>query len=157
MPYRIPSSTKLFTLPTAPFLFLLVVVLCLSVNLLWCQMCTFYCSLMKKRCTLLSKGTDVHIQQHIYQRDLHLCLQLYYYGKVIVELGKTQTRNLTVLMVLVIWPSSTLEFLFFWFQLNSLSNLFLKFGKFLVLYLGCGCMKFQNIDDFTSSLSYAHE
>ena len=157
MPYRIPSSTKLFTLATAPFLFLLVVVLCLSVNLLWCHMCTFYCSLMKKRCTLLSKGTDVHIQQHIYQRDLHLCLQLYYYGKVIVELEKTQTRNLTVLMVLVIWPSSTLEFLFFWFQLNSLSNLFLKFGKFLVLYLGCGCMKFQNIDDFTSSLSYAHE
>ena len=25
----------------------------------------------------------------------------------------------------------------------SLSNLFLKFGKFLVLYLGCGCMTFN--------------
>ena len=25
----------------------------------------------------------------------------------------------------------------FWFQLMSLSNLFLKFGTFMVLYLGC--------------------
>ena len=31
----------------------------------------------------------------------------------------------------------------FWFQLVSLSNLFLKFGKFLLLYLGYGCMTFN--------------
>ena len=31
----------------------------------------------------------------------------------------------------------------FWFQLMSLSNLFLKFVKFLVLYLGCGFMNFN--------------
>ena len=30
----------------------------------------------------------------------------------------------------------------FWFEL-SLSSLFLKFGKFPVLYLGCGCMTFN--------------
>ena len=32
-----------------------------STNLLRCQMCTFYCSLRKKRCTLLPDGTDLHI------------------------------------------------------------------------------------------------
>ena len=102
MPYSIPISTKNLTLATAPFLFILVVVLCLPVNLLCCQMCTFYCPLRKKRCTLLPEGTDVPIQQYIYQKDLNLCLSLYCYGKVIVELEKTQTRNLTVFMVLVI-------------------------------------------------------
>ena len=35
----------------------------------------------------------VHIQQHIHQKDLILCLPLYYYGKVIAELQKTQARN----------------------------------------------------------------
>ena len=88
MSYSIPSSTKIPTLTTAPFLFILVGVLCLSVNLLWCQVCTFYCPLRIKRCTLLPKGTDVHIKQRIHQKDLNLCLPLYYYGKVIVELEK---------------------------------------------------------------------
>ena len=78
-------------------------------SLLWCQMCTFYFSLRKKRCTLLPESRDVHIQQHIYQKDLNLCLPLY---KVIVELGKTQTRNSTVFMLLIIWSNSTLKFLF---------------------------------------------
>ena len=85
MPYSIPSSAKILTLSTTPFLFVLVGVLYLSVNLLWCQVCTFYCPLKKKNYTLLPEGTDVHIQQHIRQKDLNLCLLLYYYGKVIVE------------------------------------------------------------------------
>ena len=78
-----------------------------SMNLLWCQVCIFYCSLSKKRGTLLPEGTDIHIQQHIHQKDLNFCLKLYYYArlgcyiitmqsKVIVELAKTQTRNSTV-------------------------------------------------------------
>ena len=69
MPYSIPSSTKILTLATAPFLFILVGVLCLSVNLLWCQVCTFYCPLRKKRYIVLPEGKDVHIQ-HNHQRDL---------------------------------------------------------------------------------------
>ena len=94
MPYSIPSSTKILTLPIAPFLFILLGVFCLSVNLLWCQVCTFYCPL------ILPEGIYVHIQYHIHQKDFNLCLSLYYYGKVTVELEKTQTRNLTVFMVL---------------------------------------------------------
>ena len=40
-----------------------------SVNLLCCQMCTFYSPLRKKICTLPPDGTDVHIWQHIHQKD----------------------------------------------------------------------------------------
>ena len=37
MPYSIPSSTKILTLTTAPFLFVLVSVRCLSVSLSVCE------------------------------------------------------------------------------------------------------------------------
>ena len=100
MPYSIPSSTKIRSLATAPFYFFNWRPL--SMNLLWCQVCTFYCSLRKKRCTLLPEGKYVHIQQYIQQKYMNLCLPLYYYGKVIAELEKTQTRTLTVFMVLVL-------------------------------------------------------
>ena len=41
----------------------------------------------------------------------------------------------------------------FWFQWMSLGNFFLiKFWKFLVLYLGCGCMSF----DFTIQMTSSH-
>ena len=104
MPYSIPSSTKILTLATAtaPFSFILVGILCLSVNLLWCQVCTFYCPLKKKRCTLFPEGTDIHNQQHIHQKYLNLCLPLDYYAKIDFKLEKTRTSNLTVSMVLVI-------------------------------------------------------
>ena len=87
MPYSIPSSTTILTLATESLLFILIGVLCLSVNLQWCQVCTFYCPFRKKWCTVLPEGTDKHIQQHIHQKDLNLCLPLYYYGKVIILLN----------------------------------------------------------------------
>ena len=93
MRYSIPSSTKMLTLALVQFLFILVCVLCLSVGLLWCQVCTFCCPLRKKKCTRHPEGKDVHIQQQIQQKDLNLCLPIYYYGKVIVELEKPQTIN----------------------------------------------------------------
>ena len=103
MPYSIPSSTKILTFAAATFLFILVGVFCLCVNFLWCQVCTFYCPLRKKRCTLLLlEGKDIHIQQYIHQEDFKLCLPLYYHGKVIPELEKAQTRNLTLFTLLVI-------------------------------------------------------
>ena len=52
------------------------------------------------RCTLLHEGTDVHIQKHNHQKDLNLCMTLYYYAKVTAKLGKTQTRNSTLLWCL---------------------------------------------------------
>ena len=53
-------------------------------------MCTFYCPRRKKRCT------GVHIQQLVHKKDVNFAALLpYYYGKVIVELEKTQARNST--------------------------------------------------------------
>ena len=43
--------------------------------------------------TLLPEVTDVHIKQHNHQKDLNLCLSLYYYRKVIVELEKKNTNK----------------------------------------------------------------
>ena len=40
-----------------------------SGNFLYCQICKSYCPLRKKRRTLLPEGTDVHIWQHIHQKD----------------------------------------------------------------------------------------
>ena len=48
-------------------------------------------SLRKKR-HILPADTEVHIQLHIHQKYLNLCLTLYYYAKVIVELEKKQTN-----------------------------------------------------------------
>ena len=87
-------------------------------------------------------GTDVHIQQHIHQKDLYL----YRYCSV----KKNKNKKLNCVMILIITSSSTLQFIFFLFvflfQWMSLINLSLiKFWKFLVIYLGCGCVIF----DFT--------
>ena len=43
-------------------------------NLLWCQVCTFYYPLRKKRFIILPEGNDAQIQQHIHQKDLNLFL-----------------------------------------------------------------------------------
>ena len=89
MPYNITCSTKISNFGNITiFLFQLIC----SVNSLWCQVCTFYCPLRKKRCTFLPEGTDVHIQKHIYEKDLNLFLPLFYYTKVIVELQKHRQR-----------------------------------------------------------------
>ena len=88
MPYRITCSTKILTLEIAPFLLILVYFSFLCE--LWSQVCTFYCRLRKKRWTFLLEGTDVHIQQHIYQNVLNLYLSLHYYAEVIVELEKNK-------------------------------------------------------------------
>ena len=68
-------------------------------NLLWCQVCKFYC-LTGKRGTILPEEADVHIQQPIRQKDLNLYLASFDCAKVIDELEKTQTKNSAVLWCL---------------------------------------------------------
>ena len=103
-----------------------------------------------------SEGTDAHIQQNIHQKDLDFCLPLYFYAKVIVELEKTQTRNSTVLyMVLIIRPSSTLKSQFV-FGFNECSILvissLLRFENFwCYINLGCGCMT-----DYMKQMTLSH-
>ena len=114
MSYSIPSSTKILNLTTAPFLFILVSAL---------SVCKFamvpgvYILLypLEEEVHSSSWGHG-HIQQHNHQKDLNPCLSLYYYGKVIVELEKN--TSLTVFTVFVIWPSSTLKFLFVFISVN---------------------------------------
>ena len=88
----IPSSTKILTLTTAPFCFILVDALSVfefptvpGVYILLCP--------RKNKYTLFPDGTDILIQKHNHQKDLHHCLLLYYYGKVIAELEKTATKE----------------------------------------------------------------
>ena len=81
--------------------YLFQLVPCLSVNLLWCQECIF----------------DIHIQQQNHQTDLNSCLSLYWQDHCWIG-KKTQTRNLTVFMVVAIWPSSPLKYLFVFYSVN---------------------------------------
>ena len=82
-----------------------------SINFLWCQMSRFYCPL-KRRDTFLPEGIDVHIQQHIHQKDLNLCLTSYDYVKVIDELEKNTNKKFSCVMVFIIRRSSTFQFIF---------------------------------------------
>ena len=89
----ITCSTKILTLAIAAHFFILVGVIC-------------ECAMVLGAYILLSppipEGTYVHILQHIHQKELNLCQLLYYYGKVIAEIEKAQTRNSTVFMMLTI-------------------------------------------------------
>ena len=90
--FSIPSTTKIFTLTTATFLFILVGAL---------SVCEFaivpgvyiYCAPGKKRYTLLLESTDIHIQQHNHRKDLNPSLPLYYYGKVIITELENNTNK----------------------------------------------------------------
>ena len=74
------------------YLFQLVSTVCLWICC--CQQCTFYCPLRKNRCTLIPDGTDIHIKQHIHQKDLNHCLPLYYYGNGIADLEKKHKQGI---------------------------------------------------------------
>ena len=67
MPYRIICFTRILTLAIASFLFILVDVVC---EFAIVPGVYILLSLQEKEvhCTILLKGTDVQIQQHIYQR-----------------------------------------------------------------------------------------
>ena len=73
MPYTITWSTKILTLVIAPFLFILIDMLCKFAMVPDVTILLFskllYCSL-KKRYTLFSERADVHILQHIHQKKI---------------------------------------------------------------------------------------
>ena len=117
-------------------------------------MCTFYCPLRKKRCTLPGGHKCTHSAAHLLKRFKSLSPTiLLWQGHCWLEKAK-QTNNEFNFVYgacnLTKWhfeiPISV------WCQLMSLSNLFLKFGKFLVWYLGCGCMT----SNFTVQMTLRH-
>ena len=97
MPYSITCSTKILTLATAPILFISAGILCEFDMVPGVYMVLspheeeVHSSSCRHRCTHSSKRFKT-------LSAITLC----YYGKVIVELEKTQTRNSTVFMVLII-------------------------------------------------------
>ena len=100
MPYSIICFTKILTLAIAPFLFILVDILC---EFAIVPVVYILLSPQEEENTVLPEGTDAHIQEQIHQKDLHLFLPLFYYAKLIVELENTNKElNCVMLMVLVI-------------------------------------------------------
>ena len=94
MSYNITCSTKILTLTIAP-----------SFNFKWSSLWICYCP----RCVRFTApsgrvGALFFLRRQMYtfgrtfiKKDLNLCLPLNYYAKIIVELGKIQKRNSTVL------------------------------------------------------------
>ena len=95
MSQSITCSIKIFILAIAPFLLILVDFLCEFAMVL----CVYILLSPQEEEVHYSHEckTDVHIQQHIHQKDLNLFLTSYGYSKVIDKLEKTQTRNSAVL------------------------------------------------------------
>ena len=109
MPYSIPSPTKILIYfgNTTIFLYFSWHPLC---QWIWYGARSVYFTVYPG-----GKGRlfFLHIQLHGYQKDLNPCPWLYYYGKAIVELQKsTKNKKDKLFMVLLVWPSSSLKFLF---------------------------------------------
>ena len=94
----------------------------------WHPLCLWICYGVRSVHFTVSTGRKgtlffLHIELHNHQNNLNRCLWLYYYGKVIAELEKKhkQQKINKLFIVLVIWPSCTLKFLYlcFWFQIMS--------------------------------------
>ena len=120
-------------------------------NWLWCQVCTFHCPLGKKRYIILPEGRDVHIQQHIHQKDLNLCLTSYDCGKIIDELEK-HNKEFSCVKVFIMRSSSTLKFHFV-FGFNEYLRADLR--KFLVLQLLWVVVVYDFYDSFYDCCDYS--
>ena len=97
---------------------------------------------------LFPEEEDVHIPEHIYQKDSNLLLPLSYSGKVFVDLEKKINEEFNCVLMLII--CSTLKFQFFFFLSNLLVLCFenLWFHIWVRLYDFRFCEK----DNFTSPL-----
>ena len=126
MSYSIPSSTKILTLTTAPFLFILVGAQSVSqfamvpgvYILLWPQESEVHSSFWRHRYT--------HSAAQLSKSFKPLSVTIFLWQGHCWIGEKTQTRNLTVFIALVIWRSRTLKFLFVFDFNQCLNNLFLK-------------------------------
>ena len=153
MAYSITCSTRILIFTIAPFLFMFVGIIFEFAVVPGVYI--LYCPLRKKRFSFLSDGTNIRIQHHIHQKDLNLC-----YIMLLCQsccwIGKNTNKKFSCVIVLIVRPSSTLKFQFVFGFNECLRDLFLiKFWKFLVLYLDCGCIFmiwFYGTNDFKPPL-----
>ena len=140
----------------APFLFILVGILCE-----FAMLPGVYILLTPQEEEVNSSTwghRSTHSEIHSWKK-FKLFLPLFYYAKVIVELEKhkqgIKELNCAMLMVLVIWWSSTSKFQFVFGFKECLSNLFLNnFWKIFgfILELGLYDMTF----DFLTQMTWSH-
>ena len=83
----------------------------LPVNLLWCQECTFYCVPRKKSHIVLPTHSTAQLSKRFKPSSVTILL---WHGHCWIEKKKTHKKQqkYKLFMVLPIWPSSTLKFLF---------------------------------------------
>ena len=110
MPYSIPSSIKILFLATAPFLFVLLGILCLSSMVP--RVYIYFTVPLQRRVALFFVRAQMCTLSSIFSKKIWIFGCHYiklWQGHCWIE---KNTRNLTVFMVLVIWPSSFLKFPF---------------------------------------------
>ena len=73
--------------------------------------------------------------------------------EVYCRIGKCTNKELNYVMVFIMRPSSTLKLQFVFDFNESLWEMFffITFWKFLILYLGCGCVTFGFMTQMTSN------
>ena len=145
MPYSITCSTKILTLAMAPFLFILV---CILYEFAMVPGVYILVSPQEEEALFLGHrctNSAVHSSRRFKPLS------------AIIFMEKTQTRNSTLFMVLIIWPSSTLKFVFVFYFNECLWAIFssLSFENFwsyiwvVVVWL----LIFNDTDEFTSPLN----
>ena len=135
MPYSINCSPKILTLAIVPFLFIFVGIIYEfsmvpgKYLLLSPQEEEVHCSSWEHRCTHSAAYSSKRFKP------------LLHHVKVVVETEKNTNKKFSRFMVLILRLSSTLKFQFI-FRFNECLWEFFSwlFSKFLVLYLGCGCI-----------------
>ena len=152
MPCSIPCSTKILTLVIALFLFILVGVL-----YEFAMGPGIYVLLSPQEQELHSSScghTCTHSAAHSSKRYEPLSgITLLCQGYCWIGKDANKESTCVMLMIFIIRPSSTLKFQFVFVFSECLWAIFLiKFWKFLVLYLDCGCMAF----DFTTQMTLIH-
>ena len=96
MPCSITCSTKIPILAIAQFSFIFVGIICEFAMVPGVYILLYP---QKEEVYYSHEGTDVHIQQHIHQKGLNICLTSFYYAKIVVELENSQTRNSAVIVL----------------------------------------------------------
>ena len=98
---------------------------------------------------LFPEEEDVHIPEHIYQKDSNLLLPLSYSGKVFIDLEKKINEEFNCVLMLII--CSTLKFQFFFFFWAIFWYYVLKISDF-IFGLWLYDFRFCEKDNFTSPL-----
>ena len=143
MPYSITYSTKILTLAIAPLLFISVPDPC-SWSLYYGARCVYFLVPSGRRGILFFLRVQIYTFSNTFTKKIELLSDIILLCQGYCWIGKKHKQGIQLSYGVFNETKQLFEILIcFWCQWKPLSNLFLiKFWKFLVLYLGCGCMAF---------------